>query len=102
MIECLRSSKLVEPGARTPPTEPLNSVSPVKTSVPFTTKLSIPAVWPGVRIDSIPRPPTSMVSPGSIVRSTSSSSFASIGWARISTPWRSFHTEFSATWSPWW
>ncbi len=42
MIECRRSSKLVEPGARTPPTEPLKSVSPVKTSVPFTMKLSIP------------------------------------------------------------
>jgi len=33
MIECLRSSKVVEPGARTPPTEPLKSVSPVKTSL---------------------------------------------------------------------
>ena len=34
-------------GVRAPPTEPLKSVSPVNTSVPFTTKLSIPAVWPG-------------------------------------------------------
>ena len=79
MIECFRSAKLVEPGARTPPTEPLKSVSPVNTSVPFTTKLSIPAVCPGVRMDSIVRPPTSRVSPGSIVRSTSSRCFASIG-----------------------
>ena len=47
MIECLRSAKFVEPGARTPPTEPLKSVSPVNTSPP-TTKLSIPSVWPGV------------------------------------------------------
>ena len=30
------------PGARTPPTEPLNSVSPVKTSVPSTSSESIP------------------------------------------------------------
>ena len=36
----------MEPGARTPPTEPLKSVSPVNTSPP-TTKLSIPSVWPG-------------------------------------------------------
>ena len=36
------------PGARTPPTEPLNSVSPVKTSEPSTSSESIPAVWPGV------------------------------------------------------
>ena len=55
------------PGARTPPTEPLKSVSPVKTSVPLTTKLSIPSVWPGVCSDSIVRPPTSSASPGSIV-----------------------------------
>ena len=79
MIECRRSPKLVEPGARTPPTEPLKSVSPVNTSPPFTTKLSIPAVWPGVSSDSIARPPTSTVSPGSIVRSTWSISSASIG-----------------------
>ena len=47
------------PGAFTPPTEPLNSVSPVNTSVPLTTKLSIPSVWPGVCSAPIFRPPTS-------------------------------------------
>ena len=36
------------PGARTPPTEPLNSVSPVNTSVPSTSSESMPLVWPGV------------------------------------------------------
>ena len=74
MIDDFRSSKVVEPGARTPPTEPLNSVSPVNTSVPLTTKLSIPSVWPGVCSAPIFRPPaSSTMSPGSIVRSTSSS-----------------------------
>ena len=34
-------------GARTPPTEPLKSVSPVKTS-PSATKAIMPFVWPGV------------------------------------------------------
>ena len=96
MIDARRSAKLVEPGARTPPTEPLKSVSPVNTSPPFTTKLSIPAVWPGVSSVSIRRPPTSIVSPGSIVRSTPSSSSASIGWASTSTP---SQAEASATWS---
>ena len=48
MIECLMSAKEVEPGARTPPTEPLNSVSPVNSSWPSTSRASIPAVWPGV------------------------------------------------------
>ena len=54
------------PGARTPPTELLNSVSPVKT-LPSTTNESIPAVWPGVWIASIRSPPASTTSPGSIV-----------------------------------
>ena len=36
------------PGARTPPTEFLNSVSPVKTSVPSISSEIIPFVWPGV------------------------------------------------------
>ena len=99
MIELRRSSKLVDPGARTPPTEPLNRVSPVNTSDPFTTKLSIPSVCPGVWRLSMTRFPASIASPGSIVRSTSSSRSASSGWARISTPCRSFQTWFSATWS---
>ena len=38
------------PGARTPPTEFLNSVSPVNTSVPSTSSESMPRVWPGVWI----------------------------------------------------
>ena len=101
MIECLRSAKLVEPGARTPPTEPLKSVSPVKTSPP-TTKVSIPAVWPG-RVQRLDAQAARLDrSPGSIVRSTSSSRAASSGWARISTPKRSLNTWFSATWSAWW
>ena len=45
------------PGARTPPTEPLNRVSPVNTSVPSMSSESIPAVWPGVWIGSISRAP---------------------------------------------
>ena len=44
MIDRRRSSKPVDPGALTPPTDPLKSVSPVKTSLPFTTSESIPAV----------------------------------------------------------
>ena len=47
------------PGARTPPTEPLNSVSPVKTSEPSTSSESIPAVWPGVCSVRTVRPPIS-------------------------------------------
>ncbi len=59
MIEAFRSSKVVDPGAFTPPTEPLKRVSPVNTSVWFTTKLSIPSVCPGVCSASMLRPPTS-------------------------------------------
>ena len=44
MIDALRSSKLVDPGAFTPPTEPLKSVSPVKISASLTLNESIPAV----------------------------------------------------------
>ena len=86
MIECLRSANEVEPGARTPPTDPLNRVSPVKRSFSPTISESIPSVWPGVWIGSMRSPPASTTSPGSIVRSTSSSRAASSGWARISTP----------------
>ena len=101
MIEFLRSAKLVEPGARTPPTEPLKSVSPVNTSSPLTTKLSIPAVCPGVCSVSMCRPPTSSVSPGSIVRSTrrSSSRLERVGeHLDVAAPRR----RASATWSWWW
>ena len=89
----------MDPGARTPPTEPLKSVSPVNTSSPLITKLSIPAVCPGVCSVSTCRPPTSSVSPGSIVRSTLSIDSASSGCASTST---SPHAAASATWSWWW
>ncbi len=64
MIECLMSSKEVLPGARTPPTEPLKSVSPVNSSLSSTRRLSIPAVWPGVCSALIFSPPISISSPG--------------------------------------
>ena len=89
MIECLRSSNVVDPGARTPPTDPLKSVSPVKTSESLIRNESIPAVWPGVAMAWIVRPPTVSVSPARMWRSTSMSSSDSTGSARISTPKRS-------------
>ena len=60
MIELLRSEYVVLPGARTPPTDPLNRVSPVKTSVPSNSSDSIPAVWPGVWSGSIRSAPVSI------------------------------------------
>ena len=80
MIECLMSSNVVLPGARTPPTEPLNSVSPVNSSLPSTSRLSMPAVWPGVCSTLTLRPPIVSSSPGCmspVVPGTRSS-----GWAR--------------------
>ena len=90
MIDAFSSANVVDPGAFTPPTERLKSVSPVKISVSFTRKLSMPAVCPGVWSPSIRRPPTSSTSPGSIASSTSISLSASKGCARISTPSRSW------------
>ena len=54
------------PGARTPPTEPLNSVSPVNSACSrrATSSETIPAVWPGVCSGSIRRPPVRTGSPG--------------------------------------
>ena len=53
MTERRRSSK----ASCVPPTEPVKSVSPVKTASPSTTKESIPRVCPGVRSASIRRSP---------------------------------------------
>ena len=50
---------MVDPGAFTPPTDPLKSVSPVKTSVSLTTKLSIPSVWPG-RVEGVDAQPAGL------------------------------------------
>ena len=44
MTERLRSANPVDPGALTPPTEPLNRVSPVNTSLPSIRNESIPPV----------------------------------------------------------
>ena len=59
MTERRRSSK----SSCVPPTEPVKSVSPVKTASPSTTKDSIPRVWPGVRSASTRRSPVSTTSP---------------------------------------
>ncbi len=47
----------VEPGARTPPTEFLNSVSPVN-ALPSTTSASMPLVCPGVASVRTSKPAT--------------------------------------------
>ena len=94
MIECFRSSKLVEPGARTPPTEPLKSVSPVNTSVAVHDEVEHPG---GVaRACAATRSQAAHLAPSRPARSCgppSISCAASIGWARISTPCRSFQTD---------
>ncbi len=82
----LRSANVVWPGARTPPTEPLNSVSPVNTSVPPTSSDSIPAVWPGVWIGLISSAPLEIVLPGSIVPVAAATSSRSSGWISTGVP----------------
>ena len=80
------------PGARTPPTEPLNSVSPVNTSVPSTSSDSIPAVWPGVCSGSIVSAPVSIVSPGAIVPVAAGTRSRSSWWISTGVPgWRCEH-----------
>ena len=80
------------PGARTPPTEPLNSVSPVNTSVPLTSSDSIPAVWPGVCSGSISSAPLVIVSPGSIVPVAPATWSRSSAWISTGVPgWRRQH-----------
>ena len=91
------------PGARTPPTEPLNSVSPVNTSVPLTSSDSIPAVCPGVWIGSISRAPLWIVSPGAIVPVAAGTCSRSSSWISTGVPgWRSSTWSTSETWSWWW
>ena len=72
------------PGARTPPTEPLNSVSPVKTSEPSTSSDSIPAVWPGVCSVRTVSPPISSSWSGSRSPVAPSTRSRSAGWIRTS------------------
>ena len=74
------------PGARTPPTEPLNSVSPVNTSVPLTSSDSIPAVCPGVWIGSISSAPLWIVSPGAIVPVAAGTCPRSSSWISTGVP----------------
>mgnify|MGYP002150172600 CR=1 FL=1 len=83
MIDERRSAYVVWPGARTPPTDPSKSVSPVKT-LPSTRSDSIPAVWPGVcRVRTV-RSPMAMSSSGSIVPVTAPGTISSISGRTVS------------------
>ena len=91
------------PGARTPPTEPLKSVSPVNSacSAPWlTSSETIPAVWPGVCSGSIRRPPTMIGSPGTISPVACGTSSRSSAWISTGVPgWRSSTSSSAQTWS---
>ena len=86
MIDERRSSNEVEPGARTPPTEPAKSVSPVKHSWPSTTSASMPALWPGVWMASMRMSPDSTTAPSRSSASTPPIDSASSGCARTGMP----------------
>ena len=123
MIESRRSVYVVCPGARTPPTELRNRVSPVNTdpSAPVnppgavaaparaesprasaTSNDSIPAVCPGVCSGLTSRAPKASVSPASMVPVACSTRSRSRGWTSTVSPGqRCCSAPSSATWSAW-
>ena len=88
------------PGARTPPTEFLNSVSPVKT-LPSTSSESIPEVWPGVCSARDLEAADATLVAGLQVAGRAVDPRSS-GWtSTCRSGQRSRSVPSSATWSPW-
>ena len=102
MIDAVQVLVVVLPGAPTPPTEFLNSVSPVKTC-PRRAATASRACGPACAAASTSRSPTVTGSPGASSPVAPGTNSRSLAWIRTSMSGPALEQRASSmTWSPWW